>query len=67
MPTLGPLELVIILVIVLLVFGVGRLSKIGGEMGSAIREFREGLQGPQEEASDEEPARSAEGSPKEQA
>lgn len=67
MPNLGPLELVIILVVVLLVFGVGRLSKIGGEMGSAIREFREGLQGPQEEESDEGPARGAEGSPKEQA
>ncbi|MGA9532540.1 MAG: twin-arginine translocase TatA/TatE family subunit [Anaerolineales bacterium] len=44
MPNLGPFELIIILVVVLLVFGVGRLSKIGGEMGSAIREFRKGLQ-----------------------
>jgi sec-independent protein translocase protein TatA len=45
MPNLGPVELIIILVVVLLVFGVGRLSKIGGEMGSAIREFRSGLEG----------------------
>jgi sec-independent protein translocase protein TatA len=45
MPNLGPLELIIILVIVLLVFGVGRVSKIGGEIGTAVREFREGLQG----------------------
>lgn len=36
-------ELLIILVIVLLLFGVGRLSKIGGEMGSAIANFRKGL------------------------
>ncbi|MGA9190517.1 MAG: twin-arginine translocase TatA/TatE family subunit [Anaerolineales bacterium] len=41
----GAPELIIILVVVLLVFGVGRLSRIGGEMGSAIREFRQGLQG----------------------
>jgi len=40
---LGPTELIIILVIVLLIFGVGRVGKIGGEMGSAIREFRKGL------------------------
>lgn len=45
MGSLGPTELVIILVIVLLLFGVGRVSRIGGEMGSAIREFRKGLQG----------------------
>lgn len=51
MPNLGPLELIIILVVVLLVFGVGRLSKIGGEMGSAIREFRRGLEGDENEES----------------
>ena len=49
MPNLGPVELIIILVVVLLVFGVGRLSKIGGEMGSAIREFRTGLEGEEQE------------------
>lgn len=45
MPNIGPLELIIVLVIVLLVFGVGRVSKVGGEIGSAVRQFREGLQG----------------------
>lgn len=44
----GPLELLIILVIVLLVFGVGRVSKLGGEMGSAIANFRRGLNEGQE-------------------
>jgi sec-independent protein translocase protein TatA len=43
MPTLGPTELIIILVIVLVLFGVGRVSKIGGELGTAIREFRSGM------------------------
>jgi sec-independent protein translocase protein TatA len=38
-------ELIIILVIILLVFGVGRISKIGKELGSGIRSFREGLKG----------------------
>lgn len=33
-------ELLIILVIVLLLFGVGRISRIGNEMGQAIRLFR---------------------------
>lgn len=61
MPNLGPVELVIILVIVLLIFGVGRLSRIGGEMGSAIREFRQGLQGEGRDESEEEPPRSSTG------
>lgn len=45
MPQLGPTELIIILVIVLVLFGVGRISKIAGEMGSGIRAFKEGMQG----------------------
>ena len=40
---LGATELLIILVIVLLVFGVGRVSKIGGELGSAVANFRKGV------------------------
>ncbi len=45
---IGPTELIIILLIVLLLFGVGRISKIAGELGSSIRAFREGLQGEDE-------------------
>ena len=37
---IGIPELVIILVIVMIIFGVGRLPEIGGAMGRAIREFR---------------------------
>ncbi len=48
----GPAELLIILVIVLLLFGVGRVSKIGGELGSAVANFRKGLE---EGAKREEP------------
>lgn len=46
---LGPTELIIILVIILVLFGVGRISKIAGEMGSGIRAFKEGLKGDEEE------------------
>ena len=35
-----PMELIIILVVVLIIFGVGKLPEIGGAMGKAIREFR---------------------------
>lgn len=38
-------ELIIILVIVVLLFGVGRISKVAGELGRGIREFRKGLSG----------------------
>lgn len=40
---LGVPELLIILVLVILLFGVGRIGKIAGELGSGIRAFREGL------------------------
>ncbi len=42
---LGGWEWVIVLVIVVLIFGVGRISKISGEIGSSIRAFREGISG----------------------
>jgi sec-independent protein translocase protein TatA len=42
---LGVPELLLILAVVLLLFGVGRVSKIGRELGSGIREFRQGLSG----------------------
>jgi sec-independent protein translocase protein TatA len=51
----GPTELIIILVIVLLLFGVGRISKIAGEMGSGIRSFRKGLEGEDKEKAEEAP------------
>lgn len=44
-PKVGGPELIIVLVIVVLLFGVGRISKISGELGSSIRKFREGLKG----------------------
>lgn len=50
---LGPTELIIILVIVVVLFGVGRIGKVGSELGTAMREFRKGLSG--DEPKDEQP------------
>jgi sec-independent protein translocase protein TatA len=41
----GAPELLIILVIVLLLFGPGRIGKVAGELGKSIRAFRDGLSG----------------------
>jgi sec-independent protein translocase protein TatA len=45
----GAPELIIILLIIILLFGVGRISKISKELGSGIRGFKEGLQGDNDE------------------
>jgi sec-independent protein translocase protein TatA len=49
---IGPSELIIVLIIVLLIFGPGRIAKLGRELGSGIRNFRQGMETPPE--SDEE-------------
>jgi len=40
---LGAPELIIVLIIVILIFGVGRITKIGGELGKGISAFRKGI------------------------
>jgi len=54
MSTLGAPEIILILVIVLLLFGVGRIGKIGGELGKGIKSFREGLKGDEPEQKPED-------------
>jgi sec-independent protein translocase protein TatA len=39
----GTPELLILLIIVILLFGVGRIGKIAGELGSGLKAFREGM------------------------
>lgn len=45
---LGWPELLLILAVVLLVFGVGRISKVGSELGKGVSAFREGIREGQE-------------------
>jgi sec-independent protein translocase protein TatA len=42
---LSTTELIVILVIIVILFGIGRITRIGGEIGGAIREFRKGISG----------------------
>jgi len=39
----GPMELIIILLIVLVIFGAGKLPQIGGNIGKAIKNFKAGI------------------------
>jgi sec-independent protein translocase protein TatA len=45
MPNIGPLEIGIILVIVLIIFGPKKLPDLGRSLGSSIREFKGGIGG----------------------
>ena len=49
MPQLGVPELLIILVIIVVIFGVGRLPEIGGAIGKSIREFKTSVKSEDEE------------------
>jgi sec-independent protein translocase protein TatA len=44
-PNIGPLELIIVLVIVLLIFGPKRLPGLGRQLGSGMREFKDSIAG----------------------
>ncbi len=45
----GPLEIGLIIVIILIIFGVGKLPQVGGAIGKGIREFRKSIRGEDEE------------------
>ena len=55
MPRIGPTELVIILFIVLIIFGAGRLPEIGGAIGKGIRAFKRGQSGEEDAQPEPEP------------
>jgi sec-independent protein translocase protein TatA len=48
LPHIGTLELIIVLVIVILLFGAGRIVKTAGELGEGLRAFRNNLSGKKE-------------------
>jgi len=45
MPNIGPLELIVILVVVLLLFGAKRLPELGRSLGSGMKEFKDSVTG----------------------
>ena len=51
---MGPLEIGLILVIILIVFGVGKLPQVGGAIGKGLRAFKKGQQGIEDEEEAEE-------------
>ena len=61
MPNIGPLEIVVILIIALIVFGPRRLPELGRSMGKGIREFKSSLSGDKD---DEDEVRELERAPR---
>ena len=51
---LGTPEIIIIGVVIILLFGVGRIGKIAGELGGGIRSFKKGLKGDEETPKEKE-------------
>ena len=54
----GPLELILVIVLALIIFGPGRVARLGSELGKGIRGFKDGLQPstPKKEETEEEEA-----------
>src|SRR3954467_15305693 len=63
MPQLGAPELIIILVIIVLIFGVGKLPEVGQALGKGIREFRGAADGVEEEEAAKQQAASRPAAP----
>lgn len=62
MPNIGPLELAILLLIVLVIFGPKRLPGLGRQLGSGMREFKDSITG-KDKDDDDEDERDAVGTP----
>ena len=67
MPNVGPLEIAVVLVIVLIIFGPKRLPELGKSMGHGIREFKNSLSGDSDKDSPEEKQRELQASQQAQA
>ena len=53
MPNIGPIELAIVLIIALIVFGPKRLPELGKSLGRGIREFKGSVSGDHDDEDDE--------------
>jgi sec-independent protein translocase protein TatA len=52
---MGPWEIGLIVVVILIVFGVGKLPQVGSAVGKGLRAFRKGQAGEEEEEEEEAP------------
>jgi len=52
---LGTTELIIILVLVMIIFGAGKLPSVGGALGKGLRNFKDGVKEGDEEKSEQDP------------
>ncbi len=60
MPNIGPLEIIIVLVIVLIIFGPKRLPDLGRSLGRGMREFKDSVTGKDDDKDELGPADEAE-------
>ena len=56
---IGPLEIIVVLIIALIVFGPKRLPELGNSLGKGIREFKDSVTGDHREEDTQEPAAKA--------
>ncbi len=54
LPHLGPLEIGLIVLLVLIIFGVGKLPQVGAALGKGIREFHKGKEGEYDETKEQD-------------
>ena len=59
MPNIGPLEIIVVLIIVLIVFGPKRLPEMGRSLGKGMREFKDSITGKDEKTPAELPAQTS--------
>ncbi len=52
---LGTTELIIILVLVMIIFGAGKLPQVGGALGKGLRNFKDGVKEGNEEKTEKDP------------
>ena len=52
---MGPWEIALIVVVILIVFGVGKLPQVGGAIGKGIRAFKKGQHGEEDEEKEAKP------------
>ncbi len=53
LPHMGPLEIGLIVLVILIVFGAGKLPQVGGAIGKGMRAFRRGQRGEDDEVEEE--------------